>query len=42
MQGAKIGEGIGCLAVFAVIGIASAIYFLIKIVIWCFHHVHID
>lgn len=41
MNGAKIGEGFGCLAVFAVIGFIAAIYFLVMAAIWLYNHVNI-
>lgn len=41
MNGAKIGEGFGCLAVFAVIGFIAAIYFLVMAAIWLYNHINI-
>lgn len=42
MDGAKIGEGIGCLAVFAAFGLIAIIYAIVKIVIWAVNHVNIQ
>jgi hypothetical protein len=41
MQGAKIGEGIGCLAVFAVVGLFAVVYLIVMACIWLYNHVHI-
>lgn len=41
MNGARIGEGLGCLAVFAVIGFIAAIIGLVFGLIWCFNHISI-
>lgn len=41
MNGAKIGEGLGCLAVFAGFGLLAAIYFILKACVWIYTHVHI-
>jgi hypothetical protein len=41
MNGAKIGEGFGCLAVFAIIGFIAAIILLIAGLIWMYNHISI-
>ena len=42
MNGFKVGEGLGCLAVFAVIGFIAAIFLLVLGFIWCFNHISIQ
>lgn len=42
MNGAKIGEGLGCLAVFAGLGLLAAIYVVIKVCIWVYTHIQIN
>ena len=42
MNGFKVGEGLGCLAVFAVIGFIAAIILLIAGLIWMYNHVSIQ
>lgn len=39
MNGARFGEGIGCLAVFAAIGLIALIYLLVMAAIWLYNHV---
>jgi hypothetical protein len=41
MNGARIGEGIGCLAVFAVLGFFALIYLVVIGCIWLYNHVQI-
>ncbi len=41
MNGARIGEGIGCLAVFAVIGFVAAIILLVAGIVWMYNHITI-
>lgn len=42
MMDGKVGDGPwGCLAIFAVIGIIAAIYFLIVLLIWLYNHIAI-
>jgi len=41
MNGARIGEGFGCLAVFAVIGFIAAIVGIVLGLIWMYNHISI-
>ena len=42
MNGFKVGEGLGCLAVFAVVGFIAAILLLVLGFIWGFNHIVIQ
>ena len=42
MNGIKVGDGIGCLAVFAVIGFIAAIILVIAGLIWMYNHIQIQ
>lgn len=41
MFGGEAFRGIGVLMVFGLFGIAAAVYFLVKIVLWIVNHVQI-
>ena len=41
MNGARIGEGFGCLAVFAIIGFVAALVLLVLGLIWCYNHIKV-
>jgi len=42
MNGAKFGQGLGCLAVFGAIGAITAVYLVIKAIVWAVKHISIN